>query len=69
MTSWREEVLLLSLIDRTGQEGECVSWTYCVWTCALKTVMIKKDNEADGFQISIFELLLLFLENKCNYVE
>lgn len=32
----------------------CVSWKYCVRTCALKKVMIKKDIEADGFQNSIF---------------
>lgn len=31
-----------------------MSWKYCVRTCALKKVMIKKDIEADGFQNSIF---------------
>lgn len=52
-----------------------MSLKYCVvWTCALKKKRKKEDYRKTlkqmDFRIVFFELLLLlFLEDKCNYVE
>lgn len=49
----------VSLKDRTGQEGV---WSIVLfWTGALKTGEWEGDDEADGFQNSIFWIITIII--------